>query len=168
MIPVTEALNNKYGANINELIDEVASLQQQITDGFNEPRAKALFNESVPMSGPAVETTIMELQVTITDGDFVEYEAFDDRGSGSTVILNSAIGDILTFKRDSTVIDQRNAVGSLPNVGFNFIRGSKIIDRPAPGTYTYTVTIDNAVFQGGLNLAQGGVKQGLTLKKFEG
>ena len=167
--PVTEALNNKYGANINELIDRVNSLQQQITDGFNEPRAVALYAESANMSGPGVETIIMQLEVTITDGDFVEYQAFDDRGSGSTVVLNSAFGDILTFKRDSTVIDQRNAAGSIPNIGMNFVRGSKIIDKPAPGTYTYTVTLDNSLaLQGGLDLDFNGVKQGLTIKKFEG
>ena len=154
-------MHRKYGANINELIDRVNSLQAQVDAGFDETRAGARYNELINMPD-ANDFVIASFTVDMNNGDFVEYEATDERGSGATVLLRSVIGGVLSFRRDSTILDSRNVSG----LDFNFIRGHRIIDKPSAGTYTYSIVLGNTIGAGALDLTIN--RASVSIKKFEG
>lgn len=135
--PLTEALNNKFGANINGLIDL---------------RTLLLLGGTVKvMTGaqaitPNTTTTILSFTTTLEANDFVRFDVgsigtnFSGAAAFSATALHSGSCTVtLTLKRGATTLHTKATTSGSPTT--TSITPGPIFDKPGAGTYTYTFEV---------------------------
>lgn len=149
--PLSEALFEKFGANINYLIDERDQQETRIEDLEAQSLQSFSANFSSSITTGAGETTVATLSNVVVGNGGVNFY-FGPRTTSSSFStasfagINGITGDQIRvrFKRGGTtlineLLTSPGGVGASVTVD---LRGFVYKDSPSAGTYTYTFTVE--------------------------